>query len=346
MNVGVLGSVGLALLLYTAVSLVQKIEEAFNFIWHVDRARSIGERFSRYLSALFVGPILIFAAIGITAAVTSVSFVRDLLTLGPIEWVAVQVGKYMPYALVIAAFTFIYMFLPNTRVRLRAAVIGGIVGGILWQSAGWGFALFAASSTQYAAIYSGLAILVLFMLWLYLSWLILLFGAAVAFYIQHPEYLVAEAGEPQLSNRVRERLALVVMSCVARHHLDGRAPWTAEAFSRSLHVPMRAVDIVLGALQAGGILARTGDDPPGYLPVRELDQVTAKQLLDAVRVAGEDRFLSVAALPAPEPVEQMLARLDQAAETALRDITVRDLASAVPETLGTAARAAPRAIGA
>jgi membrane protein len=347
MNVGVLGSVGLALLLYTAVSLVQKIEEAFNFIWHVDRARSIGERFSRYLSALFVGPILIFAAIGITAAVTSVSFVRDLLTLGPIEWVAVQVGKYMPYALVIAAFTFIYMFLPNTRVRLGAAVTGGIVGGILWQSAGWGFALFAASSTQYAAIYSGLAILVLFMLWLYLSWLILLFGAAVAFYVQHSEYLVAEAGEPRLSNRVRERLALVVMSFVARHHLDGRAPWTAEALSRSLHVPMRAVDIVLGALQAGGILARTGDDPPGYLPVRELDQVTAKQLLDAVRVAGEDRFLSAAALPAPEPVEQMLARLDQAAETALRDLTVRDLATAAaPEASESTARVGPRAIGA
>jgi len=346
MNVGVLGSVGLALLLYTAVSLVQKTEEAFNFIWHVDRARSIGERFSRYLSALFVGPILIFAALGITATVTSVSFVQDLLTLGPIEWIAVQIGKYMPYALVIAAFTFIYMFLPNTRVRLGPAVIGGVVGGILWQSAGWGFAIFAATSTQYAAIYSGLAILVLFMLWVYLSWLILLFGAAVAFYVQHPEYLVAEAGEPRLSNRMRERLALIAMSLVARRHLEGQAPWTAEALAQTLRVPMRAVDLVLAALQSGGILARTADDPPGYLPVRELDQVTAKHLLDAVRAAGESRILRAAALPAPEPVEQALARLDQAAETALRDLTVRDLAGALPERPESAARPGPRAIGA
>jgi membrane protein len=346
MNVGVLGSVGLALLLYTAVSLVQKIEEAFNFIWHVNRSRSIGERFSRYLSALFVGPILIFSALGITAAVTSISFVRDLLTLGPIEWVAVQVGKYMPYALVIAAFTFIYTFLPNTRVRLGPALIGGLVGGVLWQSAGWGFALFAAGSTQYAAIYSGLAILVLFMLWLYLSWLILLFGAAVAFYVQHPEYLIAEAGEPRLSNRMRERLALVAMSMIARHHLEGRAPWTAEALAQSLRMPMRAVDTALGALQASGILARTGDDPPAYLPVRDLHQVTAKQLLDAVRVADEDRFLTPAMLPAPEPVEQALSRVDDAADAALRDLTIKDLAGPLAERAESAARAGPRAIGA
>ncbi|MCC6609456.1 MAG: YihY family inner membrane protein [Burkholderiales bacterium] len=346
MNVGVLGSAGLAMLLYTAVSLVQKIEESFNFIWHVDRPRGIGERFSRYLSALFVGPILMFSAIGITAGVTSIAFVRDLLTLGPIEWLAVQIGRYTPYALVIAAFTFVYMFLPNTRVRFVPALIGGLVGGILWQSAGWGFAQFAASSTRYAAIYSGLAILVLFMLWLYLSWLILLFGAAVAFYVQHPEYLLAEAGEPRLSNRMRERLALVAMSLVARHHVEGRAPWTAQALAQTLHMPMRAVDAMLGALQAGGILARTSDDPPAYLPVRDLRQVTVKQLLDAVRVAGEDRILTPAMLPGSDPVEDVLSRVDAAADGALRDLTVQDLAGPPAKQVESPARSAPRAIGA
>jgi len=208
-NVGVLGSVGLALLLYTAVSLVQKIEEAFNFIWHVSRSRGIGERFSRYLSALLVGPMLVFSAIGITAGVASLGVVREAMEVEGIGWLAVQAGRLVPYLLVIGAFTFVYTFMPNTRVRLGPALAGGVVGGILWQSAGWAFALFAASSTNYAAIYSSFAILILFMLWLYLSWLILLFGANVAFYAQHPEYLVAQGGEPQLSNRMRERLALV-----------------------------------------------------------------------------------------------------------------------------------------
>jgi membrane protein len=344
MNVGVLGSVGLALLLYTAVSLVQKIEESFNFIWHVSRARSIGERFSRYLSALLVGPLLVFSAIGITAAVTRVSMVQDFLAVGPVEWLAVQAGRYMPYVLVIAAFSFVYVFIPNTRVRVGPALAGGVVGGILWQSAGWAFAIFAATSTKYAAIYSSLAILVLFMLWLYLSWLILLFGANVAFYVQHPEYLVAEAGEPRLSNRMRERLGLIVMSLVARHHVEGRAAWTAEALAQTLRVPMRAIEIVLGALQSGGILTRTGDDPPAYLPVRDLETVSAKQLLDAVRVAGEDRFLSTAQLPGPEPVERALKRLEEAAEGALQDLTVRDLAGSLPEKPGGGTRTGSRAI--
>ena len=215
-NVGVLGSVGLALLLYTAVSLVQKIEESFNFIWHVSRARGIGERFSRYLSALLVGPLLVFSAMGITATAASMRVVRSVLEVQAIGWLALQVGHLLPYVLVIGAFTFVYTFIPNTRVRLGPALAGGLVGGILWQSAGWAFALFAASSTRYAAIYSSFAILILFMLWLYLSWLILLFGAAVSFYVQHPEHLVARAGEPRLSNRMRERLALVIMSRIAR----------------------------------------------------------------------------------------------------------------------------------
>jgi len=326
-NVGVLGSVGLALLLYTAVSLAQKIEEAFNFIWHVSRARGIGERFSRYLSALMVGPLLVFSAMGITATAASLGVVRDVLQVQAIGWLALQAGHLLPYVLVIGAFTFVYTFMPNTRVRLGPALAGGVVGGILWQSAGWAFALFAASSTRYAAIYSSFAILILFMLWLYLSWLILLFGAAVSFYVQHPEHLVARSGEPRLSNRMRERLALVLMSQIARRHLEGAAPWSADELAQTLRMPVRAVDVVLDALRARGILACTGDEPPGWLPVRDLESASAKELLDAVRAAGEDRYLSVEALPAPEPVERLLKRCDEASASVLGKVTLKDLAA-------------------
>ena len=324
-NVGVLGSVGLALLLYTAVSLVQKIEEAFNYIWHVSRARGIGERFSRYLSALLVGPLLVFSAMGITATAASSGVVREAMRVQAIGWLALQVGHLLPYVLVIGAFTFVYTFMPNTRVRLGPALIGGVVGGILWQSAGWAFALFAASSTRYAAIYSSFAILILFMLWLYLSWLILLFGAAVSFYIQHPEHLVARSGEPRLSNRMRERLALVMMSMIARHHLEGGAPWSTDALAHTLRMPVRAVDAVLGALRTRGILASTSDEPPAWLPARDLSGVNAKELLDAVRAAGEDRYLGVAALPGSEPVERLLKRSDDAAASVLGKVTLKDL---------------------
>ena len=296
-NVGVLGSVGLALLLYTVVSLVQKIEQSFNFIWHVSVPRGITNRFSLYLSVLLVGPILVFAAIGITAATLDIGIVRDLLALEPIGWMVYAIGTTMPYLLAIGTFTFIYMMVPNTRVRLGPAMVGGIVGGLLWQVAGWGFAMFVASSTKYSAIYSSFAVVILFMFWLYLSWLILLFGASVAFYQQHPESLVETGGEPRLSNRMRERLALAIMSLIAAHYVTGRPAWTLQQLCKALDVPMHSVQTILNAFQLGGLLIQSNDSSQGYLPARDLAPISVKQLLDIVRSAGEDGFLNPARLP-------------------------------------------------
>jgi membrane protein len=333
MNVGVLGSVGLALLLYTAVSLIQKIEESFNHIWHISQQRRLGERFSRYLSVLLVGPILLFAAIGMTASALNAGIVRDVLALEALGELAYALGRLLPYVLVIAAFTFIYMFIPNTRVELGPALVGGIVGGVLWQSAGIGFALFVASSTKYSAIYSSFAILILFLIWLYLSWLILLFGASVAFYQQHPEYLVAEGGEPRLSNRMRERLALVIMSLIGGRYVAGQPAWTMRELTQGLGVPMHAVDVVLSALKQAKLLVESNSDPPAYLPARDLAAISVRQLLEAVRSAGEDRFLNPAGLPVSEPVAQVLTRLEQALNASMGNVTVKDLAGAPVEGL-------------
>jgi membrane protein len=327
MNVGVLGSVGLALLLYTAVSLIQKIEESFNHIWHISQLRSLGERFSRYLSVLLVGPILLFAAIGMTASVMNVGIVRDILAIEPLGELMYAFGRLMPYLLVIAAFTFIYMFIPNTRVEFGPALVGAIVGGVLWQSAGMAFALFVARSTQYSAIYSSFAILILFLIWLYLSWLILLFGASVAFYQQHPEYVVAEGGEPRLSNRMRERLALVIMSLIGGHYLAGRPALTMRQLTQALGVPMHAIDVMLEALEQAKLLVESNDHPPRYLPARDLAAISVRQLLEAIRSAGEDRFLNPAGLPVSEPVHQILTRLEQALSASMASLTVKDLAA-------------------
>jgi membrane protein len=328
MNVGVLGSVGLALLIYTAISLMQKIEESFNALWHVTHLRSLGDRVSRYLSVLLVGPILIFSALGITAMALNSEVVRFVLAFGPVSAVAVTLGRLMPFVLVIGAFTFLYIFVPNTRVRFWPAFAAGAIGGILWQSAGWAFALFVATSTQYAAIYSSFAILILFLIWLYVSWLILLFGADIAFYLQHPEYMYALPGEPQLSNRMRERLALAVASLVAAHFIEGRVPWTAERLTQHLGIPMHAVDVVLEALAASGLLVPTAEDPPAFVPARELEALPLAELLGSVRAAGEDDFLNPDALPLSAPVRAIEARIDDAVAQALASVSVRDLVDA------------------
>ena len=326
-NVGVLGALGLGLLVYTAISLMQKIEESLNYIWHIPSPRRLGERFSRYVSVLMVGPILVFSALGITATVMNIDTVRDLLAIDALGQTVRAATRLMPYLLVIAAFTFVYLFIPNSRVRFGPALLGGVAGGIAWQTAGWAFALFVASSNKYAAIYSGFAILILFMIWLYLSWLILLFGASVAFYAQHPEYLYAKGGEPRLSNRMRERLALSVMSLVAGRFAAGAGMPTMQDFTRLLGVPMHALQIVLDALEQRGLIAQSTDEPPTYLPARDLSLITVSQVLETVRAAGEERFLSPEGLPVPQPVEAVLERVREAVESSVGEITLRDLAA-------------------
>jgi len=331
MNVGVLGAVGLVLLIYTAISLIHKIEESLNYIWHTPRARPFGERLSRYLTVLLVGPILVFSALGVTATVMNIDSVRELMAVDALGQLIQLIGRLVPYMLIIAAFTFVYRFIPNARVRLWPALVGGIVGGVAWQTAGWVFAVFIASSNNYAAIYSGFAILVLFMIWLYLSWLVLLFGASVAFYTQHPEYLYLRGGEPRLSNRMRERLGLSVMELVTRCFLSGQSAPSQQEITRQLQVPAHVLTAVLDALERRGLLVVAGEDAPIYLPARDPGRIAVAEVLDAVRAAGEDGFLSPSVLPVERSVDALVGRLQQAAIDALGGMTLRELAEQAPD---------------
>ena len=330
LNVKVLGSIGLALLIYTVVSLMRKIEESVNFIWHVARLRSFTRRFSGYLSLLLIGPVLIFSAIGITSSVMATALVRPWLALEPVGGAVYALGRAISVFFVIGVFVFAYYFGPNTRVRLSAALTGGIAAGLLWQGASWAFAEFARISTQYAAIYSSFAIFLLFLIWLYLNWLILLLGASIAFYSQHPEYLVLQQGEPRLSNRMRERVALMLMYMIGKTYRDGGPAWTLSKLAQRLDVPSYALKMVLDALEQDGLLVQTGNDPPAYLPSRDIGSITLEELLHTVRAAGEEQYLGPEAVPVPEEIESILARVNLAIDGQVRDLTLRDLVTPGP----------------
>ncbi len=324
-KVGVLGSLGLVFLLYTVVSLTQKIESSFNYVWQVDRLRGLAQRFSNYLSVILIGPVLMFSAVGLTATISSHGIVQNLMDMEPVGHVLILAGKLIPYLLVIVTFTFIYIFIPNTRVRMMPALVGGSVAGVLWQTSGWVFASFVATSPNYAAIYSGFAILVLLLIWLYLSWLILLLGAQVAFYVQYPQYLTREPVKLQLSNRLQERLAFQLMYLVAERHCTNKAPWTLDTLVQHLGLPMQPVHKVLGLMVETGFLSETGDDLPAYLPRRDIDSIPVSQLYDVVRSAGENRLMTIDTLPGEEKVEQFLQGVDKAAHTAIGDLTLKGL---------------------
>jgi membrane protein len=324
-RVGVLGSLGLVFLLYTVVSLIQKVESSFNYVWQVERLRGLAQRFSSYMSVILIGPVLVFTALGVTATAMNNTLVQQLMSVEPFGDLIVSFSKLVPYLLVIAAFIFIYMFIPNTRVRFLPALVGGVVAGVLWQSSGWAFAAFIASSSNYAAIYSSFAILILLLIWLYLNWLILLLGAQVAFYIQYPQYMTRQPVQLRLSNRLRERLALQIMFMVADHHLHQRDPWASRDLVHYLGLPMQPVHHVLQLMVEAGFLSETSDEPPRYLPRRDIETITLAELYEVVRSAGEDRLLTLKTLPHQLEVEQAMEAIQRAVEGQLGNRTLKDL---------------------
>ena len=324
-RVGVLGSLGLLFLFYTVVSLIQKVESSFNYVWQVERLRGFAQRFSSYMSVVLIGPVLVFTALGVTATAMNNTLVQQLMNVEPFGDLIVSFSRLVPYLLVIAAFIFIYMFIPNTRVKFLPAFVGGVFAGVLWQSSGWAFAAFIATSSNYAAIYSSFAILILLLIWLYLNWLILLLGAQVAFYIQYPQYMSRRPVQLRLSNRLRERLALQIMFMVADHHLNRRDPWTLDDLVHDLVLPIQPIHHVLQLMVGAGFLSETSDSPPAYLPRRDIGTITLVELYEVVRSAGENRLLSLKTLPHQFEVEQAMEAVQRAVEVQLGSRTLKDL---------------------
>lgn len=327
MNVAVLGAVGLSTLLYTVISAISKIESAVNSIWHVGETRHLGQKFSNYLSIVIVGPVFGFTAFSLMVSLKSAYVVKQLLSVPGIGSLAYNAARAIPYLLATIAFTLLYAFLPNTRVRFRSALAGGCFAAASWGVIGWAFTSFVVSSSQYSAVYSGLAGLFLFVMWLYWNWLVLLAGARVAYYHQHPGYFRSEAGE-QMTGRMRERTALRLVALIAGNFYSGRGPLDAASITTTLGVPAHAIQDVISALVRSGVLAATATDPPAYIFMKDPDATSLAEVMNAVRTGDEDVPLHPAYYPAEPEIEAILIKIDEAVSASLSKDTLKDLGRA------------------
>jgi membrane protein len=282
---GVLGGISLAFFIYTAVSMVQKMEESFNYVWYVAKRRSLARRLTEYMIVLLIGPVIIVVAIGMIASLKSNSIVEFFLTNEAIGPILVATNRLTPYLLVTGVFTFLYMYMPNTRVRFKAALVGGLAGGFIWASLSVIFATFVVYSSRTQLIYSGFAVAILTLIWLYLNWIVLLFGAQLAYYIQNPAFLRIGRREPRLSNAMRERLALNGMLFVGRAFRDPDESITAHEISEKMRIPSITLAPVVEALEVGGLLAAT--DKEQLLPGKDMATISLEDILSVVRVHGE-----------------------------------------------------------
>ncbi|MBN8646056.1 MAG: YihY family inner membrane protein, partial [Planctomycetes bacterium] len=322
----VLGSVGLAFLVWTVISVIQKVEEALNFIWHVERVRSFARRFSEYLSVMVVGPILMVTAFGLIASLSANSAVQWLQSHEPFGTILVMLGELGPLFLVSAWLAFLYSFIPNTRVKPAAALIAGVVAGAAWVAASFGFAQLVAYSSQMMAIYASFSIVLLALIWVWLNWLVLLLGAQLAFYVQHPAALRLGRQEPRVSNGLRERMALNVMYLVGESFRRGGPPCTTGSIAAATRLPGLLLGRTIAELEAAGLISATQEE--ALVPGRDLARITLGEILAAVRAGEEPGELAQPAWSGP--VAEVMDGVDAAIAARTRDITLATLLDRAP----------------
>jgi membrane protein len=278
---GVLGSLGLAFLLFTVVSMIQKMEESLNFVWRVERPRSFARRFTEYLSLLVVGPIVVVALVGVTASFGNSALVRGLLDFEPIGVLFHAFSRIVPWLVVSLVFAFLYRFIPNTRVLIVPALIGGAVAGLLWVSIGALFTRFVVYSTNLQLVYTSFAILIIALIWIYVAWLILLVGGQLSFYVQNPQYLRRGQQQIRLTPALAEQLALNVMVLVGKAFRAGEPGWTTERIAQRLDVPSALLASVIRTLESANLVVATEEER--LMPGRDLAEIDLAQIVDAAR---------------------------------------------------------------
>ncbi len=318
LQVGVLGTVGLAGLFYTVISLVSSIEDALNRIWRARQSRPWGAKVRDYLSVVLVGPVLLVSALALTASAQQHELVQRVFALAP--WLLWLGTVLLPYVMLCAAFTLLYRFVPNTTVRWSAAAVGGITCASAWKVAGSIFTAFVAGSARYAAIYSSFAILVIFLIWIYVSWLIVLIAAEVAYAWQHPADVLSRLRDVTIAARERNGLTLILT--VARRHLAGAPPISAPELATASGLPSAMVEEIIDQMVEHSILL-AAERPPGIALARPPEAITVAELLTILR--GD--FGEVPFRETPASISAALDHCRGAVESALHGLTLRSLAT-------------------
>lgn len=291
---GAIAGIGLAVLLGTVIKVMLNIEDSMNDIWEVEKPRTFSRKFSDYLSIMAICPILVIISSSINVFITTqlTTITEQVEILGVLSPFIFLMLKLIPYALFWALFTLIYLIMPNTEVPFYAGLIGGIIGGTIYQLAQWTYISFQVGVANYNAIYGSFAALPLFLVWIQLSWLIVLLGAEISYAIQSVDDYDFEPDVRRVSPNLKKRVALLIVHAIVQRFARGDTPLTAEAISEGLSLPLRLVRKIIDELIEAGVLIHTHIDAAetvtAYLPARDIHDFTIAYILDALENRGVD----------------------------------------------------------
>jgi membrane protein len=323
---GALGVTGMILLVFIAIRMLASVEATFNDIWGVTRGRNWLWRTVLYWTAITLGPLLLIAALGLAGG-PHLETVRSIVNRMPL--VGSFIFDLLPLVVLWIAFALVYLLMPNTKVHFAAALAGGMVGGTLWHLNNvFGF-LYVSRVVTNSRIYGSLGLVPVFMVGLYFSWLILLFGAQVAYAFQNRRTYLQDKLVETVNQRGREFIALRMMTCIAQRFQRGRPPLTLPEISAELGIPTRLVQQILQTLLAARLVTEVAGAESAFVPARPLDAINAHHVLQAMR-AGFGQELPLRDEPARAEVYGEFARIEDAERQAASAVTLLALVTRLP----------------
>lgn len=288
---GIIAGVGVILLFWTTIRLLSNIEAAFNHIWGVQKSRSPIRKISDYLSLILVCPVLIILSSSVTVIVTSkinevLNFlIQALPVLESFDFLIFFSVKLIPYLVIWILFTFIYIFIPNTKVKFHSAFMAGIIAGTCFQILQWLYINFQLFLSSYGAIYGSFSALPLFLVWLQVSWIIILFGAQIAFAFQNVDLFEFEPKANLLSNKMRKILSLSIVNLSIKFFKNSEA-LTEEDISKTLNIPLRLVNTLLFELTESQVLVEVSNKNRSFLPGKILEEMSIYNSLELLETNG------------------------------------------------------------
>ena len=296
---GLIAGIGVAVLFWSVIKVLGNIEKSFNDIWGIREARSMGRKFGDYLSLMLLCPILIIASGSITVFITTqITLITEKIgLLGFFSPAIFFLLNLLPYCVLWLLFTFVYVFMPNTKVKLSSGLLAGIVAGTIFQVVQWAYIAFQIGMAKYNAIYGSFAALPLFLIWLQLSWLVVLLGAELSFAYQNVDTYELEPDALKASTAFKKTFALRIVQIVVKNFHQGNRPLSDVDILERTGGPIRLVRQLLFELADSGVLSEVNMHKyknTAYQPAREVNDLTIKFVIDAIENRGSNDIPFVA----------------------------------------------------
>lgn len=327
---GVIAGVGIVLLFWAVIKVLGQIEDSFNDIWGVHEARTWARKLGDYLSIILICPVLLMVASSLTVFMTTQLQKLD----APIQaasWLssglALVLLKLGPFIVLWSLFAFVYMFMPNTKVSFKGGLTAGIVAGTLYQWVQWIYISFQVGAAKYNAVYGSFAALPLFLVWLQLSWLVVLLGAELSFAFDNDETYEFEKDSRNASPRLKRLLSLKITELFAKSFAEGNPPLRATDIAHKLEAPIRLIrDLIDNLVQAKILVEVAGPVTQAhyYQPARSLDHLTLTRIIDELDRRGEDHPAMVKA-DSLNKMAKRLETLEQQAASSEANVRIVDI---------------------